>query len=503
MRVVCVYSVEGYVSVEKPMLSGGDLPFGIATIASVVQHAGHDVDTLVMTRKSPIEDMVAAIIRDFKPRVFCMTAVTTQFYIIARVAKAVKAVDPTIRCVLGGHHASLCTDSAASVTEFDALCIGEGERGIVEYLRQYEEGLDPTGVPGFWLRRGSDFEKNTALTFNYDLDSLPFIDRDLWTKWMAHPYEWTAVLVGRGCPFTCTYCSNHVMRKLADGKYVRFRSVDNLIAEIADVMSKHPVRNIHLEVETIGANPEYAKELSRKLAEYNSKRERPIWFEINLALTKRYTDDEPFARELLSELAAANIKLIYIGLESGSMRVRNEVMRRPKYTNEGLLRFAKLANSYGIDIGMNAMMGLPSETVAEYLETVDICHKVQPKHVYIYIFYPYPGTELYNRTLELGLISNDAPKVVREREFVGERSRAFLNTKEFPRWRVQLEFILFYYKVYRGHWPAMRLLLKTVRQITTVVPVLNSFYLNVVRSSKIFSVWRRKYSTYAEVETES
>ena len=501
MRVVCVYSVDSFVSVEKPMLNGAELPFGIATIASVIKHGGHQVDTLVVTRDSPVEEMVARLLKEFGPQVFCMTAVSTQFWTVARVARAVKAIAPGIRCVLGGHHASLCTESATCVAEFDAFCIGEGEPGIIDYLAQLDEGREPSAVPGFWLRRGNEFEKTRGHAFNTDLDSLPFIDRDLWTKWMAHPYEWTAVLVGRGCPFTCTYCSNHAMRKLAEGKYVRFRSADNLIAELEDILSKHDVRNIHLEVETIGANPTYATELSHKLAEFNAKRERPVWFEINLALTKRYTDDEEFANQFLRNMAAANIKLIYLGLESGSERMRNEVMRRPKYTNEGLLRFAKLANSYGIDIGMNAMMGLPTEAVGDYLETVDICHKVQPKHVYIYIFYPYPGTDMYRRAVEMGVIAEEAPTHVRERDFVGERSRAYLDSKEFPRWRVQIEYLLFYYKVYRGHWPAIRLALKTIRQLTTIVPILNTFYLGVVRNAKIFRKWRRKYSTYGEVET--
>ena len=501
MRVVCVYSVDSFFSVEKPMLNGAELPFGIATIASVVKHAGHEVDTLVMTRESPIEAMVSALIQQFKPQVFCMTAVTTQFQTIVQVAKVVKAVDPSIHCVLGGHHASLCTEAATRVTEFNAFCLGEGERGILEYLRQLEEGRAPAAIAGFWIRRDGGFDKTPNHSFNLDLDALPFIDRELWTKWMAHPYEWTAILVGRGCPFTCTYCSNHAMNKLSDGKYVRFRSVDNLIAELEEVLNKHDISNVHLEVETIGANPKYAKELSQKLAAFNAARERPVWIEINLALTKRYTDDEEFAREFLENMAAANIKLIYVGLESGSERMRTEVMRRPKYSNEGLVRFAKMANSYGIDIGMNAMMGLPTETVAEYLETVDICRRVQPKHVYIYIFFPYPGTDMYKWAVEAGIISPDDLFRLQERDFVGERARPSLDLKGFPSWRIQLEFLLFYYKVYRGYWPMARLLLKTARQVTTVFPILNTFYLRVVRDAKILRVLRRKYSTYGSVET--
>ena len=39
-------------------------------------------------------------------------------------------------------------------------------------------------------------------------------------------------MASRGCPYTCSYCSNHALKKKLEGKYVRFRSVDNIIQEI-------------------------------------------------------------------------------------------------------------------------------------------------------------------------------------------------------------------------------------------------------------------------------
>jgi len=41
------------------------------------------------------------------------------------------------------------------------------------------------------------------------------------------------------------------------------------------------------------------------------------------------------------------------------------------------------------------MIGIPGETIKDFKETIKICRICQPKEVLEYIFYPYPGTYLY------------------------------------------------------------------------------------------------------------
>ena len=256
MRIACVYSVESFASVDKPLSSAKEIPFGISTIATVLQEAGHDVRLFVFSEKSRYREALSRYIETDRPRLFCLTAVSTQFSFICKVAQIVKELDPTIFVILGGHHASLNPEDAVKTPSLDAICVGEGDDAVVSLADSIEKDKEVAGIPNLWIQRGSQaVEKNPPAPFYQDLDGLPYIDRKMWEPWIEEPHRYPAVLLGRGCPFRCTYCANHAMKRLSAGRYVRFRSPENIVGEIEHICSLYPsVDSVYLEVETIGAN---------------------------------------------------------------------------------------------------------------------------------------------------------------------------------------------------------------------------------------------------------
>src|SRR5262245_904612 len=75
IRVCCVYSVEQFVSVEKPLAHASEIPFGIASIATVLKQAGHKVSLLVLTPETPLKEILERHILQHRPTLFCFTAV--------------------------------------------------------------------------------------------------------------------------------------------------------------------------------------------------------------------------------------------------------------------------------------------------------------------------------------------------------------------------------------------------------------------------------------------
>jgi radical SAM superfamily enzyme YgiQ (UPF0313 family) len=490
MRIACVYSVDSYETVEKPLRNSSEIPFGISVIATVLKEHKHDVDLLVVTQATAIEALLGSYIAKNRPRMLCLTAVSSQFAVIDNVARVVKKLDPSIFVVLGGHYASLAPDDAIQSPYLDAICIGEGDEAVIALASQIASSSAwPTGIPNLWIksRASGSVEKNATLPFNQALDSLPFIDRALWEPWIVAPQEEVSILVGRGCPFKCTYCSNHAMAALSKGRYVRYRSPENMIAEIESVCRQYPeLRRIYLEVETIGASITKALALFEAMAKYNSSRSEKLTFRMNLAVQSKFVKNEEEVREFFAHCRKANVVGLNIGLESGSERIRKEVLRRAHYTNDELIRFASMAREYGISIVLFVMIGIPGETPKDFLETVEVIRRIRPETVLSSIFYPYVGTDLYDVAKARGLIPAEGL------DGSGERRKATLDLPGFPRWRVRFEYVALWYRVYSGAWPFPKIFAHMARAYIAPYPKLESAYKYARSHSKLVSVLKRK-----------
>jgi len=491
MKIGCIYTVETYFSIEQPLIAATEIPFGLSMIMTVLQAAGHDVELFVVTPDTPLDSYVGRFVRDSAPRMFCFTAVSTQYWQAEKVAKFVRDLDESIFLILGGHHASLNSEEVVKDNVFDAICIGEGERPIVQLANQLESDGDwPKAINNLWIRdqvQGSLTRNETGILVE-DLDTLPLINRTLWDKWIAAPEDYPALLLGRGCPFKCTYCANHAMARLAEGKYVRFRSPENIVSELKSIRSQYPgTKRIYLEVETFGANRKASYAIFDALAEFNRTLEQPIRFGVNLALTSNFMQNSQRIHETLSKASEANIRSINIGLESGSERMRKDVLIRPKYTNDELVEFCHVAKDYDIDIIFFVLMGLPEETIKDYMETIKTARRAQPKTCYVSIFFPYLGTDLATHAMHTGLIQQES-LVAR-----GERSHSVLDLPEFGRRRIRFEYIVFWWRVYRGYWPMGKVVANIFRAFLRAHPSAHALFVHLRDSNPVVKWFGEKY----------
>lgn len=271
--------------------------------------------------------------------------------------------------------------------------------------------------------------------FYENLDLLPFPDRTMWDEYIDYKQnilEYNiSVLIGRGCPYSCTYCCNHAFRKITNGNYVRFRSPQNIIEEIRLIHEKYPLeKNIYLEVECFNANKEWAIKVCNEIEKYNKSLDTPLSFSLNIRITPN-ANFEP----LFEACRKANISLFNIGLESGSEGVRKDVLKR-NYSNDDIIKTTNLAKKYRLNYNFFVMIGIPGETIKDFKETIKICRICQPKEVLDYIFYPYPGSELYRlcEKMNIGM----------------ERWQAILNLPGFSKKQIQKSYIWFNYNVYKG-----------------------------------------------------
>ncbi|MFC2171639.1 B12-binding domain-containing radical SAM protein [Acidobacteriota bacterium] len=474
MKVSCIYTMESYVTPQKPMKNFQDIHLGMAFIATALKNGGFDVDLMVITPHTDYRKMLELYIRENKPRLFCFTAVTTQYLMVCRIARAVHEIDPSIFILLGGCHASLNPEDTIREGCFDAICIGEGEEAVVRLANHIEKnGSDPRGINALWFRdrKSGDVEKNETNRFQQDLDALPYMDIGLWENWVADKSQLFTIPVGRGCAYKCAYCSNHALAKLAKGRYVRFRSPQNIIGEIERIIADYPfVKAFLLRAETLSIDLDYTFSLVEALEALNRRLKKPLQFVACLSPRKNLIQDD----RLLKKMKAANIVQINLALESGSERIRREILRRPRYSNDEIIRLCTMARDLGIKVGLCSMIGLPGETRDDFRETVSVVRSCFPTHAYLFIFYPYPGTDLHDMAEEMGLLKDSIVNPTSERKI------ARYGMPGFSRWQIQREFLLFYYRVYRGKIPLSKIMARMIRELIFIHPRINALFKKLI-----------------------
>jgi radical SAM superfamily enzyme YgiQ (UPF0313 family) len=471
MNIVFVYSLNDVQSQKTPLRNQEQMQFGISYISSFLKKHNHQTRLIVLSKVfgSTYKSIIDKCVEEFRPAVFCFTAVSSEYDFIASIAKYIKGKYLSIYLIIGGCHASLNPEGILS-DAFDSLCVGEGEMPILELITQLENGLQPSNIPNLWIKHNDVLEKNPPRQFLQDLDSLPFPDRDMWQPWIRERSgTGVSILLGRGCPFECTYCCNHALKRIQVGAYVRPRSTGNIIEELKGIEVLFPgKRQVYFEVESLGVNVSWAIELCDKLANLNAAFMEPFSFGVNLRVAPGIN-----YKALFAALKKANFKYVNIGLESGSERVRREILNR-NYSNADIESAVKFARESGLKVNFFNMIGIPGETLADFKETVRINRACLPDRHMTSIFFPYPGTKLYSFCKEKGLVKDKLKTDM-------ERSEATLDLPGFGRRQIQKSYYWFDYYVYRGHKPLTELLVRVIIVKLHSKPRINMLFLQLLR----------------------
>jgi radical SAM superfamily enzyme YgiQ (UPF0313 family) len=463
MNVLFVFSAKD--SKDERMTLYEEMQFGISYISSFLKKSGHATRLVYLTGASGA-GAIDRYIEEFRPGLICFTAVFSQYRFIASVAGHVKRTFPDVFLLAGGPHITLRPEECLA-DPFDAWCIGEGELPTLELVQQLERGAGlPARIPNLWIRQGDVVEKNPARAFIADLDAMPWPDREMWREWVDEPDSRQVVFIGRGCPFPCTYCSNHALKRVAAGEYVRYRKPGAIVSEIAAIRESFPrVKEVYLEIESFTVNMPWALEVCDRIAAFNATLPVPLTFGVNLRLTGRNAFDELFAA-----MRKANFRFVNIGLESGSERVRKEVLKR-YYTNADVVKTVQGAKAYGFRVNLFVLIGIPGETLEDFRETVRVLREASPDYCGDSIFYPYPGTELYEVALRQGLIGGGQEEAM-------ERRRATLDLPGFSRDQIMRGYIWFDHYVYRGVRPWYQIYPRVANKAVNAIPALSALFNN-------------------------
>lgn len=402
MNILAIYTYEYLYPkalLNKPLLDFRYIQIGFTGVLTNIMKKGHNVNLEVYTQYTDIEKFTNEIFKK-KYDLVCITAVTAHIEIVKNIVKHIKKICPSVKILIGGPHATLFPENMAKNKNFDAVCIGEGFKTIDLYLDYLEGKMKVDEVPGFWIREKSHLIKNNPAQF-CKFKEFPEINRCLWDRYVGNT-DIQSVLISRGCPNNCSFCSNHILREKNSGGYVQFRNIEDIIEEVKNIKNKYrKIHTILLETETFSINLNYTYQLLDELKKYNNRLKNKLKFCTNLLFNNNMKKNMV---KFVKKLKDANFSQIYIGLESGSERIRRDILHRPNYTNKDIITFCKYMQKNGIQIALNVMVGLPTETPQEIDQTIVVLDKISPHNVRPSIFCPYPSTDIYKYMLKNKMI---------------------------------------------------------------------------------------------------
>ena len=364
---------------------------GPAFLAAYLRQHGHDAGFMRVPPDQPIEDIAAAI-RQESPDLIGVSLTTRQWLRAREVIGGLRKLS-NIPVIAGGLHPTFSPENVLSHEGFDYVCLGEGEAALLDLVNTLDVGVSPMdiNIANIWVRGGTRPRLRDPIE---PLDSVPFMARDMLDeKWGVHH-----VSTQRGCPFPCTYCAARMYDQLyAEGKtadYGRRRSPDNVLAELAEIESRGPLNYVIFLDDTFTIHHTWVREFCRLY-----KRDVGVPFSLHARV-------ETVNKEMLHELAGAGCRHITYGVESGSERVRREIMKRWA-TNQRFRDVFRWTKKAGIMATANYIIGTPGETVVEMQETIALHHELRPTDFGYFVFYPYPGTDLFQTCRENGWLPED------------------------------------------------------------------------------------------------
>lgn len=350
-------------------------------------------------RKKEVTEDFKDIINEFKPNLIAVFVVETTYFIGLKLLNSIKNYN--IPKIVGGMHATMSPKDVIKEESIEMICIGEGEKAIVELANKIENKIDYSHIDNLWVKKGKDIIKNPIGPL-VKLDELPMQDWSIYEKerfykpmggkvWVCGPIE-----LSRGCPHQCAYCCNAKLQKMYKGKgsYVRERKLEVFFEELKLKKKKYGLQYLYISSETF---LQMSNERFDKFIEMYKDVKLPFWIQ---------TRPETINQEKIEKLKEIGCEGITIGVEHGNEEFRRKILNR-FVSNEVVIKAFEIAKKSGIRVSANSIVGFPTETRELFFDTVELNRELKVKNRIINIFCAYRGTQLWELAIEKNYISED------------------------------------------------------------------------------------------------
>lgn len=426
---------------------------GLSYITAFVQQRGHTVvpiDALFETPETPVEVVPVQftyqnvyrigisyehIIKQIPPDTGLIGIAGPTYNharIIKELATAIKQTYPNIPIIVGGPYPSALPEDVPSLN-VDFGIDGEPEMLLDKFLA----GVPHDKIPGLIYNDGKKWHFNGKAELPEDLDSIPFPARDVFhcnemlsqnTDGIARRRQGTDIVVkkvrevtmilSRGCPYSCGFCSISLM----NSKKWRWRSPENVIAEMIELRDRYNVEEVTIMDDHLLGN----RERFLKIMDMMIEKKVGLKWSLPNGVRVDYLD-----KEIMQKMKESGCTLMILGIQHGSQHML-EIMET-KLDLRKVEAVVRDATEIGLNIGAFLIVGYPGETRQYFMESLrfykNLGRKYDMKNWNVHIARAYPKTQLDSLCREKGYyLRKDVEHLL---YFPGDDTEANITTLEF------------------------------------------------------------------------
>jgi radical SAM superfamily enzyme YgiQ (UPF0313 family) len=369
-------------------------PLGMLYVAGYARaHTSANIRILDMEADNIGLSDLDEVISKERPDVVGIQSITYTYIDTIQTARKIKEIDSAIQVVIGGVHATMYPLETVNNDCVDFVVNGEGELVFAGLINNINNREKLKHIKGLAFKDHGKIVDNGRSEVIRDLDALPFPARDLtpinkYFSVLAKRSPLTTMVSSKGCPNQCSFCD----RPQLENRF-RPRSPKSVVDEMEECIDMG-ISEFSLYDDTFTINKKRAIDICDEII----KRKLDIGWD---ARARVNTVDE----ELLKRMKKAGCDRLYIGVESGVPEILKIIKKN--ITLDQVKKAFKLTKKIKIESLAYIMIGLPTETREQILETIEFTKRLDADYVSFSIFTPMPCTEAYDNCLKRGIFKED------------------------------------------------------------------------------------------------
>lgn len=334
-------------------------PLGLMSIGTVCKQAGHQVSLLDMNIDTDLKKAVDGA------DIVGITAMTPYIYEAMAIAAEIKTLN--IPVIIGGVHATLFPQSVYLTGLFSSVIAGEGEDSALELLADLQSGE----IKPIYRNNPSHYVDIPAIDYS-------LIGINAYRPRYPHAKQlpWTSAQTSRGCPYSCSFCTN-----IFGHKYRAMKPLQVALM-LKGLCSDYGIKDITFY------DDEFTMDRNRVIVLC----EMITALKLDLTWTCEARVDMVDA-ELLATMKQAGCRLIYYGIESGNQHILDKLDKHIDLSR--VRQVIKATICSGIEAAGYFMLGCPGETKGTMKQTVDFAQEIGLDHAQFSICSPMPGSKLF------------------------------------------------------------------------------------------------------------